>query len=292
MWKCARWRTRKFNSKHTHQTKGTKYMALTKAISADVLDTLRQGKIDGDVYHLPPHRFSRERYTQLAEVINNAGGKWTRKVKGFTFKGTPEAFRRALGSGETVNVQQVTQFFPTPPDVARRMAGHLELRDKMRVLEPSAGHGALIDAVFYRAQNAGGKLELVQFVEKEESNCTALAESGLFAALNRHGALCPILQRDFLELIPPNPMMAYDAVIMNPPFTRGSDIKHILHAWDFLKRGGRLVALCANGPKQNEILRPFCESLGGTWEILPAGTFKDSGDKGTNIETVLMTANA
>ena len=39
-----------------------------------------------------------------------------------------------------------------------------------------------------------------------------------------------------------------------------------------LKPGGRLVALCANGPRQNASLRPMVEAHGGEWEELPADT--------------------
>jgi hypothetical protein len=38
---------------------------------------------------------------------------------------------------------------------------------------------------------------------------------------------------------------------LNPPFGNADDIKHIMHAWKMLKPGGRLVAICANGPRQN-----------------------------------------
>jgi 16S rRNA G1207 methylase RsmC len=69
---------------------------------------------------------------------------------------------------------------------------------------------------------------------------------------------------------------------MNPPFADGADIKHILHARTFLNPGGKLVAICANGPRQQAALQPLASS----WEPLPAGTFKESG---TNVNTVLLT---
>jgi hypothetical protein len=46
------------------------------------------------------------------------------------------------------------------------------------------------------------------------------------------------------------------------------------------------VAICANGPRQKNILEHWVYDLGGDWEELPAGTFKD---KGTNVNTVLIT---
>jgi 16S rRNA G1207 methylase RsmC len=74
----------------------------------------------------------------------------------------------------------------------------------------------------------------------------------------------------------------HDCVLMNPPFSKGQDVAHILHALKFLKPGGRLVALCANGPRQQAELRP----LAATWEALPDGIF---GDQGTNVRAALMT---
>ena len=50
-----------------------------------------------------------------------------------------------------------------------------------------------------------------------------------------------------------------------------------------LKPGGRLVAICANGPRQNERLRPQCAE----WIDLPAGTFKESGT-GVNAALVVI----
>jgi 16S rRNA G1207 methylase RsmC len=71
---------------------------------------------------------------------------------------------------------------------------------------------------------------------------------------------------------------------MNPPFDMGSDIKHIKHAITFLKPGGRLVALCANGPRQQDQLQPLADH----WEVLPEGSFKQVG---TNVNMALLVIN-
>lgn len=82
---------------------------------------------------------------------------------------------------------------------------------------------------------------------------------------------------DFLEC---SSLGVFDRIIMNPPFERGADIKHILHAREMLKAGGRLVAICADGTRQAETLKPLAD----TWEELPEGTFA-----GTGVRTVLLT---
>ena len=76
----------------------------------------------------------------------------------------------------------------------------------------------------------------------------------------------------------------FDGVIMNPPFKQWRDIKHIKHALAFVRPGGRLVALCANGPRQREHLRPLADH----WEELPAGTFKNEG---TGVNVALLVCN-
>jgi len=71
---------------------------------------------------------------------------------------------------------------------------------------------------------------------------------------------------------------------MNPPFERGADIGHIKHALGHLKPGGKLVALCADGPRQREALQPLTD----TWETLPAGSFASQGT-GVNVAMLTIT---
>jgi hypothetical protein len=70
------------------------------------------------------------------------------------------------------------------------------------------------------------------------------------------------------------------------------DVAHIEHAMKFLKPGGRLVALCANGPRQQAKLRDgLVQRLGGTWENLPAGSFSEQGT-GVNVAMLVVDAPA
>jgi len=69
----------------------------------------------------------------------------------------------------------------------------------------------------------------------------------------------------------------------------GADIKHIMHALKMLKLGGRLVAICANGPRQNDKLRPLVEARVDIWEELPPDTFIGAG---TGVRTVLLILDA
>lgn len=178
------------------------------------------------------------------------------------------AIRDSLQAG--VQAVAVDQLFPTPPDVAARMVEFAGLEPGARILEPSAGTGRLLDAV--RALHVPGYQ--VVAVERDRR----LAET-----LERlHGLRAQVVAADFLSL-QPDQLGQFDRVVMNPPFSDATDIRHILHARTMLKPGGRLVALCAAGPRQVETLQPLAEH----WEDLPAGTFS-----GTNVRAALLVLGA
>ena len=77
----------------------------------------------------------------------------------------------------------------------------------------------------------------------------------------------------------------FDRIVMNPPFTNAQDVRHILHARQFLAPGGALVALCANGPRQRAAL----QHLATQWHDLPAGSFASEGT-GVNVAMLVLEA--
>lgn len=176
-----------------------------------------------------------------------------------------DAMREQLRQG--VRVEVAPMLYPTPAELADRMAELAGVTDGMKVLEPSAGTGVLIDAVKRAAPGAA-----ITAVEWDARLAARLRELGHSTA-----------QGDFLTWSPP--AGGFDCIVMNPPFDKGSDMTHILRARDMLKPGGVLVAICANGPRQNERLQP----LAVHWEALPAGTFKHAG---TNVNTALLVMHA
>ncbi len=157
--------------------------------------------------------------------------------------------------------------FQTPEPIADRMASLLlsGIASDAVVLEPSAGLGRLYSAL--RTVRSGP----IILAEQSPECCRELY------GLTREDRAVTLKQGDFLAMD-----MQVDAVIMNPPFKMGRDIKHILHAFDMLQPGGLLISLCYNGVKQSKQLKPIAD----TWEILPAGSFKEVG---TRAEVVILT---
>jgi protein-L-isoaspartate O-methyltransferase len=175
--------------------------------------------------------------------------------------------RETLKAG--IQVVSAPQLFPTPYGLAKQMVELADIWCVQRVLEPSAGTGALLEAF------AGKGREIVA-VEINQTLADGLRQK--WPGFNVRCA-------DFLQLN--GELGQFDKILMNPPFANGQDIQHILHAIDHLKPGGRLVAICANGSRQNEKLRPMAEEC-GEWIDLPEGSFKESG---TNVNTAMIVYN-
>lgn len=187
-----------------------------------------------------------------------------------------DAMKESLRAGG-VQVVSAPQLFPTPPELAKRVVDLADIKPGHSVLEPSAGTGALYKAVIADAGNSPDLLRIV-CVESNASLCETLKSLRGPGSL-RHEVNCA----DFLSLN--GELGEFDRIVMNPPFADGDDIKHIRHAFGKLKAGGRLVAICANGPRQQRELKTWAEDMGGTYEPLERGAFAESG---TNVNAALI----
>lgn len=121
----------------------------------------------------------------------------------------------------------IPSFFPTPRPVIDFMLRHARIQPGNTVLEPNAGRGDLLDAL----APLGVHIVAYEFVQ------------ALVQATRERGHPCR--QGDFLA-VTPGEVGPVDRVFMNPPFERGADIRHIQHAFTFLKPGGILVAVASS----------------------------------------------
>lgn len=178
---------------------------------------------------------------------------------------------------EGVKVVAAPQLFPTPPELARRLVELADVRPGQRVLEPSAGTGNLCRAI--HATFTGADCGTLTAIEINAELVRGLEEQRN-KTLHAHAANFTIACGDFMDYSP-EALGLFDRVVMNPPFADRQDISHILHARQFLKPGGVLAAICANGPRQQAELRPAA----AYWEALEPGAFKASG---TNVSAALV----
>jgi predicted RNA methylase len=237
-------------------------------ISNDVLAVLSAGTTSGNQYFLPSGQLDRAMYTKVNKVLESAGGKWSRSAKAHVFGYDAEQrMDEIIVSGEVDVPKDEFEFFPTPAAIADRMHEVAQVETYMHVLEPSAGRGALV----HRLEDV-----YVHCVEKMPANAKYLREEGY-----------QVEEADFMD-VPQR--KDFDRVLMNPPFSKGQDVKHVTHAIGFLKPGGRLVAIMGAGvtfrqDKRTTEFRELVESMGGTIDVLPEGSFKSSG---TMVSSVIV----
>ncbi len=183
------------------------------------------------------------------------------------------SMRESLKAG--VQVVAAPQLFPTPEPLAAQIVEAAEIEEGMSMLEPSAGTANLIKAV---RQSTGENVKII-----------AVEISGpLCEQLKNLEPAARVLCADFLTLTPQD-LGQFDRIVMNPPFVNAEDIKHIEHAMRFLKPGGRIVAICAAGPRQTARLSALAADLGGSFEALPEGSFISSG---TSVRAAVFCADA
>ncbi|NIY47311.1 methyltransferase [Cedecea colo] len=221
-------------------------------------------------------QLDRNLYTRTNKVIEAAGGKWNRKAKAHVFDiDAAERIEQIILTGDVVVPKDDFEFFPTPPDVVRHVIHLADIRDGMMVLEPSAGQGAIAKAAHEAAADV--KVDMYELMPANNDALHALN-------LRLSGIGEPV---DFLTV---QPNQLYDRVVMNPPFGRQADIKHVTHALKFLKPGGLLVSVMASSVtfRSNRLTTEFrhlIEDRGGYIEELPEGAFKSSG---TMVNTVIV----
>lgn len=281
--------------------------AASRAIEASRLDRIRDALLklaDAHEAGAVPEAFrgfkgKSDLLPMLTTRIDHSGGYYSLRDTGEYHDQTEVArsFRAWLDGGETaetreakerqaradrvaeleraVRFQNIPGFFPTPPAVIARMLELADLRPGMTVLEPSAGKGDIVDAIL-----ADGACPVsVSLYEYSHTLCDILKAKGYAAEA-----------ADFLAVEPP--AGGFDRVIMNPPFEGLADIDHVLHAFDFLKPGGRLVAVMSAGPffrsgKKAEDFRHWLKVTEGERVELPDDAFAQ-GFRQTGTKTCLV----
>jgi predicted RNA methylase len=263
-------------------------------ISPEVRQVLAGATVEGTasrpVVLLNAPQLARPLYEATDKVLRALGGKWDRRARGHVFDRPVEGqLADALRSGVAVDAARTAEQFFTPPHVARSMAVRAGIVDATHVLEPSAGSGALVEAA-----TAYGAT--VTAIERDPLLLPALRRSGDA----RLGHL-RVYEADFMTWTPPvreeaNESVYFpariDVVLMNPPFSRGTDAEHVTRALGFLAPGGVLVSVMSphylvGQDRRSVAFRELIGRHDTSWDPLPDASFRASGtDVATGILTV------
>lgn len=228
---------------------------------------------DGNVIRLPNIQLERADYMKVKKLFESNGGKWKGgKTQGFMFDSDAVSILARLQGGDTSNRKKNFQFFETPADIAHKLAVRLgDVEPTHRILEPSAGRGALIKAVLEEWPE-----QTVDCYELMEENREELAKI----------PNARLLGNDFLEA----EVGMYDKIIANPPFANNQDIKHVTKMWEHLADGGQMAVIMGchwqfASDKPSKAFRSFVESVDHDITVLQKGTFKSSG---TDVESMML----
>lgn len=262
-------------------------MTKTVNIPPNVRAVLARASVAGNVIHLPSPALDRDLYKAVDLVLKAMGGKWNKKAGGHLFaNGVGDQLREALADGSVVDRKKTLELFETPEHLAKRMAEIAaavsdHLPRNIVFLEPSAGRGRLIRA-FSENLDTNEKDIVIAF-DIDVANCDEI---------RRLDMARDILCLDFIKTMPSPTYPMADVILMNPPFSKNQDIKHVMHAYtNWLAAGGILVAIMSAHWtfSQDAPSRKFWKLMdqkGFSAEHLPAGTFKESG---TGVSTVMVT---
>jgi predicted RNA methylase len=240
-------------------------------IAQDVLEVLDRAEVNGDRLVLTG-QLDRKLYTDVNKVLEAIGGKWNRSAKAHVFDmPVSDVLDPIMETGQYSRTKQDFGQFDSPPDVVSRVIHLAEIYPGMTVLEPSAGIGNLAGA----AKRLGALVTTYEIDPKREAELRKVVNA--------------VNVSDFLSATP-TANWKFDRIVMNPPFAGQADIRHVLHAANFLKPDGILVSVMSAGVMFRENrktveFRQFVADHGGTIEKLPEGSFVASG---TPINTCIV----
>lgn len=236
-------------------------------------EILKHCTLEDNILKLPKVQFNKKSYAEAKKWIEEAGGSWQGgKVQGFTFPFNAERVFSILHEGKRCNLQQEYQYFATPPEVADwlvMLAGGIHEDEK--VLEPSAGTGAIIDAIHRSCKDV-----VVDCFELMPENKELLSKK---SNIN-------ILGDDFTTY----DLGLYDKIIANPPFSKNQDIRHVRRMYEHLNNGGTVAAIMSchwkiASEKECADFREWLKDVHAKVCDIEEGSFKQSG---TGIETTAV----
>lgn len=217
---------------------------------------------------LPADRLKRTVYSAVNKVLTGIDGKWNTSKQAHLFAVDPRPKIGAiLATGKPINEKKERQAFFTPPELAEKIVSLADVAGH-RVLEPSAGAGALVEVCL----TAGATQ--VDCIEANEEHRPALI-----------GLRRVVTIADFLST---RPYRSFSRVVMNPPFSKNQDIAHFRAALKWLKPKGVIVSVMAWNQTRSAFRRLVGELKAVDVIELPAGAFKASG---TSVASLLLRAS-
>lgn len=232
-------------------------------IKNEVLEVLKKVRVEGNLLYID-EQLDRKTYSAVNKILKDIGGKWS-SAKGATVfnDNVEEIICDIINTGEFISEKKQYQFFPTPEKLVKEILKEVEIKPEWNCLEPSAGTG-----------NIAKFLPNCDCIELNPNNRKHLHDNGF-----------NLIHDDFMTFVPAK---KYNAIVMNPPFEKHQDIRHVTKAIGLAT--DLVVAIISASPlwrtdKESEDFRNLVASFGGTMTELPKNSFVESG---TAVNTALV----
>lgn len=214
-----------------------------------------------------PGQMSRPDYHKVSQFIGKFGGYWDGKRKTHVFPYDHAQLNTFINQYSTTARfpdRNPGAYFPTTRIVLEELLPYCATYPGMRILEPSAGQGAIADGIVEQEAEA-----LLTLIELDDINCSILRNKGYDP-----------IQADFLTY---TPLSTFNLIAMNPPFKGREFVKHVQHAIPMLAQFGRLIAVVPQAWEQTELHDIIYQN--GFSIPLPDRAFVESG---TAVRTSLI----
>lgn len=236
---------------------------IEKTINFDIVNLLLNAKVYSrhDEYSLNFTKLNESMVSayenEIKEVMDFLGGEKDVFSSSFIFDYDPTNVIKLICLSSTYPCFKSYQFYPTPAKMVEMVHELACFEDGLTVLEPSAGHGSLIENLPYEMD--------INCFELSHVNASILQSKGF-----------KVTQIDFMKV---TPEQRYDRVVMNPPFTDKQAVQHVEHALKFLKPDGILVSVLP----ANLLGHQFCENAHHHYSAI----YENEFDK-TSVRTVIV----
>lgn len=209
-----------------------------------------------------------KQYKYINEVLNTIWLIWNKWKKAhiaewLTQEQLQEAIEDIIETGEVETLKETIkkfQFYPTPKEVAEYLVELADIKVGDTVLEPSAWLWNIFDELPYITNQC-------KFIELDEVKFNILVDKYWYTKSD-------MWNWDFLNYN----WDTFDRIIMNPPYNKRQDYKHIKKAISLLNTWWRVVWLMSRWILFREDYKDLKEDILEHWYIeeVEAGAFKES----------------
>lgn len=245
---------------------------------------LKDIKVDWNKIYLQ-WQLDRKQYVNINQVLETIWAKWNKKEKAHIAEWlTNEDLMNALSEiYETWEVETLKdiikkyQFYPTPKEIAEYLVELADIKQWEDVLEPSAWLWNIVSEIdktncrdIFMFELDSNKIdELIKIRDNKKWERKYIIDC------------CDFLNRETMIKVP--------KIIMNPPFSKSQDVKHILEAYKYLRDWWRIVAVASSSIQNREgKLYDELRALNPEFIELPGWSFKESG---TMVNSVIVVIN-